>query len=147
MALHDLVQEAIEHHRGNEILRLLGWGMLEAMRRRVANYRTSGNIRELEEAITLPQNRRNKILTYVSEHGISDIDSWLAQLGIITREQLNTFSLNMCAYTQDLYDRQQLGEDPADLALDIETNIINPADYYTDLLFPYSLGYTDLYGR
>ena len=144
------IEQAEDLWQAVDILRRLGWGTKSAMRTRVSNYRATGNIRELEEAVTLPQNRRNKILTYIAnpEIGTEYIDSCLDQLGIVTRQQLNTFSLDMCSYTQDLFDRWQAEElTPEQVATDIETNVSNPYEKFTKLIYQYSAEYRDLWGR
>ena len=140
MAIEDSEKEAI----GRELLRLI-WGQGEMMRRRVANYRASGDFQELKEAVTLPQNRRDKVLNHISKVGSTFIDECLILAGgHVTQSELNTHSLNLCNYTQDLFDRYQdgFGESADDIATDIETNITgsrHPSGF--------SDGYLDLWGE
>lgn len=141
------IEQAVESYKASQIMRICGWGVQDFMRRAVANYRSSGNVRELEEAITAPQNRRNMILTYIADNGTAIIDEYLAVLGIVTRSQLNTYSLNLCSYTQDLFDRYTGGETADSIATDIETNIENYAIRFDKLSFRFSTTYTDLFGR
>jgi hypothetical protein len=142
------MDQAIEAYKPMQIMRLVGWGMQERMRRLVEQYRLDGNVEHLNQAITQPQNRRDKMVEWISEKGVVLLDEYLAILGFVTRSQLNTYVQNMCDYTQDLFDRQQAGTiTPDEIATDIETNVNNPADDFEELTFPHSAGYLDLYGK
>ena len=142
------MEDAIEAWKAMDILRRLGWGMQSAMRTQVALYRSSGNLRALQIAVTLPQNRRNKMERWIADNGVALLDEYLAQLPFVTRPQLNTFVQSMCVRTQDLFDKYQSEElTPDQIATDIETNIANPAERFTRLAFPFSPEYRDLWGE
>jgi len=140
----DQVEEA---WKAMDILRRVGWGMKSKMRQYVQQYRTSGNVRFIEEAITLPVNRQAKITQWISDNSIELLDEYLLIIKLVTRPQLNTFMQDMVSYADDLFDRYQGGESADGIATDIETNIGNPAERFGKLNFPFPVGYLDKFGR